>query len=104
VRPQSGEVTVLRHRGLVECIANARIPHWLSWCSLLLEDEGVWLGTVLGCFGAVALDQVADSQEATAVLAFRAPDILVPDALLNLDRAGLEEPRRFAHQSRYRFR
>src|SRR5438874_2417514 len=86
--PETREVASFRLRCLMEGVANARVPQRPSRRPLLLKDEGIRRGTGLGRVRAVALDQVADAEDSFAVLALWMPDVLVPDALLDADRAS----------------
>ncbi len=83
VRPEARKVATLGSCGLVERVANARVPQRLSGCSLLLEDERIWRGVVLGSFPTITRKQVADAQAPFAIFALWATDVLVPDSLLD---------------------
>ena len=90
MRPQPWKIASLSLPGLVEGIAAARIPKRLSRRALLLENVRLRYRAVLDSLHFEPGNQIADTQDAAAVLALWTVDILVPDALLNLDCAGVE--------------
>ena len=90
VRPQALEVATFRACGLVERVADRRIAHWPVRGPLLIKDPALGSGVFGRGFLAEPLDRIPDAKHAPAVLGLWAADMLVPDALFDLDRPGVQ--------------
>jgi hypothetical protein len=112
VRAQARKVATFGGRRLMQGVADAGVPQRLVMIPLLVKHPGIGFRAVRGGSFAESGGKVADAQDPAAVLALRATDVLVPDALLNLDGRGVEvrastsgpTPPRSARRSRCRFR
>ncbi|MCU1259001.1 MAG: hypothetical protein JWO80_1886 [Bryobacterales bacterium] len=85
MRPKAGKVAAFGLCGLVECLANARIPERLTLRAFLLEHEFFRRGSIIGSLREQAINKVPNTKDATTAFALWLSDLLVPNSLLDFD-------------------
>lgn len=87
---KAGEVAAFILGGLVERIAHAGVPERLFRIAFLMKRPRLWVDVGLCGLLAVPHGEIADAQDPATVLALGPADVLVPDALVDFDRGGVE--------------
>jgi len=81
---------VLARRMYTRSSFRGPVPQRFSGSTFLLENELVQTSAVGFGFFAVTIHQVAKAKNSATILRLRCTNLLLPDALLDLDRPGVE--------------
>jgi len=77
-------------RTTADLLPPGAVPQRFSGSTFLLENELVQTSAVGFGFFAVTIHQVAKAKNSATILRLRCTNLLLPDALLDLDRPGVE--------------